>query len=48
MISRLGLTAQHQVIEVASNDGYLSQHFVARGVQVLGIEPAGNVAKGGD
>jgi len=30
---------------IASNDGYLLQHFVARGVPVLGIEPAVNVAK---
>ena len=33
------------VIEIASNDGYLLQHFVARGRSVLGIEPAANVAK---
>jgi hypothetical protein len=33
------------VIEVASNDGYLLQHFVARNVPVLGIEPARNIAK---
>jgi SAM-dependent methyltransferase len=32
------------VVELASNDGYLLQHFVARGVPVLGIEPARNVA----
>src|SRR5690606_18137215 len=32
-------------MEIASNDGYLLQHFVARGVPVLGIEPAANVAK---
>ena len=33
------------VLEVASNDGYLLQHFAARGVPVLGIEPAANVAE---
>jgi SAM-dependent methyltransferase len=33
------------VVEVASNDGYLLQHFVRRGIPVLGIEPAANVAK---
>ena len=33
------------MIEVASNDGYLLQHFVKRGVPVLGIEPAANVAR---
>jgi hypothetical protein len=43
--TRLGLGTDHQVMEVASNDGYLLQHFVARGVPVLGIEPAANVAR---
>ena len=33
-----------QVVEIASNDGYLLQYFVERGVPVLGIEPAANVA----
>jgi hypothetical protein len=32
-------------MEIASNDGYLLQHFVARGIPVLGIEPAANVAR---
>jgi SAM-dependent methyltransferase len=41
---RLGLDAASQVVEVASNDGYLLQYFAARGVPVLGIEPARNVA----
>ena len=45
MIERLGLGPQSRVVEVASNDGYLLQHFVARGVPVLGIEPAANVAR---
>ena len=45
MIDRLGLTADSLVIEVASNDGYLLQHFLARGIPVLGIEPAKNVAE---
>jgi C-methyltransferase C-terminal domain/Methyltransferase domain/Putative zinc binding domain len=45
MISRLGLTADNLVIEVASNDGYLLQHFLAEGIPVLGIEPAANVAE---
>lgn len=43
-ISRFGLGANSRVIEIASNDGYLLQHFVARGIPVLGIEPAANVA----
>jgi SAM-dependent methyltransferase len=45
MIERFGLGAGHQVVEVASNDGYLLRHFVERGVPVLGIEPAANVAE---
>jgi 2-polyprenyl-3-methyl-5-hydroxy-6-metoxy-1,4-benzoquinol methylase len=45
MIKRLGLNADSQVVEIASNDGYLLQYFRARGVPVLGIEPAANVAK---
>lgn len=44
MVSRLSLGAQSHVVEIASNDGYLLQYFIARGVQVLGVEPAGNVA----
>jgi SAM-dependent methyltransferase len=43
--SRLDLTAGSLVTEVASNDGYLLQHFVAAGIPVLGIEPAANVAE---
>ncbi len=42
---RFGLGPRSKVMEVASNDGYLLQHFVAAGVPVLGIEPAANVAK---
>ena len=45
MIERLGLGPDSLVAEVASNDGYLLQHFVAAGVPVVGIEPAGNVAE---
>jgi len=44
-VGRFGLNEQSQVIEVASNDGYLLQYFVARGTPVLGIEPAANVAE---
>ena len=32
------------MVEIASNDGYLLQHFVARGIPVLGVEPAANIA----
>ena len=45
MQARFGLGKQSFVVEVASNDGYLLQYFVKRGVPVLGIEPAANVAK---
>ena len=45
MIDRVDLTAESLVIEVASNDGYLLQHFVAKGIPVLGIDPAKNVAE---
>jgi SAM-dependent methyltransferase len=45
MIDGLQLTADSLVTEVASNDGYLLQHFVAAGVGVLGVEPAANVAE---
>ncbi|HEU5297037.1 MAG TPA: class I SAM-dependent methyltransferase [Burkholderiaceae bacterium] len=44
-IRRFGLGPRSKVMEIASNDGYLLQHFVAAGVPVLGIEPAANVAK---
>jgi hypothetical protein len=44
MIGRRGLAPDSLVIEVASNDGYLLQHFAAEGVPVLGVEPAANVA----
>jgi SAM-dependent methyltransferase len=42
---RLGLGSSSQVVELASNDGYLLQYFVERGVPVLGVEPAANVAE---
>jgi SAM-dependent methyltransferase len=45
MRERFGLGPKSLVMEIASNDGYLLQHFVAQGVPVLGIEPAANVAK---
>jgi len=44
MIARFGFGPAHQVVEIASNDGYLLRHFHERGVPVLGIEPAANVA----
>lgn len=45
MVQRFGFNENHNVIEIASNDGYLLQYFVQRGIPVLGIEPAANVAK---
>src|ERR671933_310455 len=45
MRERLGLSGDSLVVELASNDGYLLQHFVARGIPVLGIDPAHNVAE---
>ncbi|MGE0309536.1 MAG: methyltransferase domain-containing protein, partial [Acidimicrobiia bacterium] len=42
---RLGLDGNSFVVELASNDGYLLQYFVQRGIPCLGIEPAANVAK---
>jgi hypothetical protein len=45
IIERLGLGAESQVVEVGSNDGYLLQYFLARGIPSLGIEPAANVAR---
>jgi SAM-dependent methyltransferase len=44
IVDRCELNAASQVVEIASNDGYLLQYFVARGVPVLGVEPAANVA----
>ncbi len=42
---RLDLGPQSKVVELASNDGYLLQHFLPMGVPVLGVEPAKNVAQ---
>jgi SAM-dependent methyltransferase len=45
MVAQLELTPKSRVIEIASNDGYLLQFFVKKGIPALGIEPAANVAK---
>jgi SAM-dependent methyltransferase len=42
---RFGLGERSRVVEIASNDGYLLQYFVEKGVPVLGVEPAANVAR---
>jgi C-methyltransferase C-terminal domain/Putative zinc binding domain/Methyltransferase domain len=44
-VERLQLSGDSFVVEVASNDGYLLQHTVGRGIRSLGIEPAANVAE---
>ncbi|SEB05379.1 class I SAM-dependent methyltransferase [Rubrimonas cliftonensis] len=44
MTARFGLGPHSLVMEAASNDGYLLQHFSAAGVPVLGVEPAGHAA----
>ena len=45
MIERFQLGPDSLVVELASNDGYLLQYFVERGIPVLGVEPAANVAR---
>jgi len=45
MVERFPLSRASQVVEVASNDGYLLQFFASKDIPVLGIEPASNVAE---
>jgi hypothetical protein len=45
IMGRLSLGSDSLVVELASNDGYLLQHFLPKGVPVLGIDPAANVAE---
>lgn len=45
VVSRFNLSTENQVIEVASNDGYLLKHFKKKNFHILGIEPAKNIAK---
>jgi SAM-dependent methyltransferase len=45
MTTRFGLGPDSLVVEVASNDGYLLKHFLAKGVPVLGVEPTANTAE---
>jgi SAM-dependent methyltransferase len=45
IVDRLGLGGASRIVELGSNDGYLLQWFVKKGLSVLGIEPAANVAE---
>jgi SAM-dependent methyltransferase len=45
VVERFGLGEDSHVVELASNDGYLLQHLVERGIPALGVEPAANVAQ---
>ena len=45
VVERFRFDRNSYVVELASNDGYLLQYFVAKGIPVLGIEPAANVAE---
>jgi SAM-dependent methyltransferase len=45
IVERLGLDSTTEVVEVASNDGYLLQFFARRGIPVLGVDPAVNVVR---
>jgi C-methyltransferase C-terminal domain/Putative zinc binding domain/Methyltransferase domain len=45
MIDRFGFNSSSQIIELASNDGYLLQYFKERNIPVLGIEPTSNTAE---
>jgi 2-polyprenyl-3-methyl-5-hydroxy-6-metoxy-1,4-benzoquinol methylase len=47
MTTRFGLGPQSKVVEIAANDGYLLRWFLPKGVPVLGVEPAANVAEAG-
>jgi len=44
VISRFNISQENQIIEIASNDGYLLKHFKKKNFPVLGIEPATNIA----
>lgn len=45
IVNRFGYNSHSQVVEIASNDGYLLQYFLPKKIPVLGIEPSENVAR---
>ncbi|MGI0086674.1 MAG: methyltransferase domain-containing protein [Nitrosotalea sp.] len=45
VITRFNFNQKSQIVEIASNDGYLLQYFKKKGIPILGVEPAANVAK---
>jgi hypothetical protein len=45
MTQRFGYNQDSRVIEIASNDGYLLQYFLQKGIKVMGIEPTANTAE---
>ncbi|HTL89201.1 MAG TPA: class I SAM-dependent methyltransferase [Leptolyngbya sp.] len=45
MVDRFGFGSHSKVVEIASNDGYLLQYFLQKGIPVLGVEPAINVSQ---
>ena len=45
VVGRFGLGPASRVVEIGSNDGYLLRHFMKKGIPVLGVEPAANVAR---
>lgn len=45
VVDRFRLNSKSQVVEIASNDGYLLQYFIEKSIPVLGVEPAANVAE---
>lgn len=45
MVGKYGISREHFVVEIASNDGYLLQYFKKKEIPILGVEPSENVAR---